>query len=373
MAWPRNLSFWPASVSVKVMKSISQIALMACLALLVGCGTGPQARPTATMPPSPQASYSGPVRPVVIDTDMGNDDWMAILYLLNRPDVEVKAITVSGTGLAHCEPGTRNALRLLALAEHNAVPVACGRETPLVGDHAFPDEWRVGADNLSGLRLPEGPGDVSEKGAAELLLETVGASSGKATLLALGPLTNVAEAVQRSPSLTSNLEMVYIMGGAVDVPGNIASVGVGIDNDVAEWNIYVDPRAANIVLESGAPVTLVPLDATNHVPVDRAFYQRIEKNRASPEVEFIFSVLTQLGESIDAGGYYLWDAMAAAILTDETLASFETRNLSVVEGEGPESGRTRVTPGGPGVRVVLSADGPRFEQVFLDTLNSPAR
>ena len=359
---------------MQAMKNVLTLVLIrACLALLVGCETGPGAEATATAPPSPVVPYSGPVRPVVIDTDMGNDDWMAILYLLNRPDVEVKAITVSGTGLAHCKPGMRNALGLLALAEHEAVPVACGREMPLVGDHAFPDEWRVGADNLSGLKLPEGQGEVSAKGAAELLSETVDASPRKVTLLALGPLTNLAEAIERSPSITSNLEMVYIMGGAVHVPGNIASVGVGIDNDVAEWNIYVDPRAANIVLESGAPVTLVPLDATNHVPVNMALYERIEKKRASPEVEFTFSVLMQLGESIDAGGYYLWDALAAAILTDPALASFETRNLSVVETEGPESGQTRLTPGGPGVRVALTADGQRFEQMFLDTLNGRER
>jgi inosine-uridine nucleoside N-ribohydrolase len=359
---------------MEAMKRITLfMALVACLALLVGCGTGPEASPTPIRQPSPQASYSGPARPVVIDTDMGNDDWMAILYLLNRPDVEVKAITVSGTGLAHCGPGTQNALGLLELAEYEDVPVACGRETPLLGNHAFPNDWRLGADQLSGLKLPESDRQVSEQGAAELLSETVGASSGKVTLLALGPLTNLAEAIQSSPSLTASLEMVYVMGGAVHVPGNIASVGVGIENEAAEWNIYADPRAANLVFASGAPVTLVPLDATNHVPLNEPFYERLGKEKASPEAEFVHSVLTQIRDFLGTEGYYLWDPLAAAVLTDESLATFETTNLTVVEAEGTESGRTKPMPDGPAVRIALTVDGSRFEQTFLEALNSPTR
>ncbi len=88
---------------------------------------------------SPAHAQDGP-RPVIIDTDLAADDWLAILYLLQRPEVSVKAITLTGAGEVHCDPGVANAMKLVALATDEAIPVACGRETPLAGDHTFPAE-----------------------------------------------------------------------------------------------------------------------------------------------------------------------------------------------------------------------------------------
>jgi pyrimidine-specific ribonucleoside hydrolase len=170
--------------------------------------------------------------------------------------------------------------------------------------------------------------------------------------------------------LVDNIDVIYIMGGAVNVHGNVGASGVGINNNAAEWNIYVDPYAANVVLQSSAPITLVPLDATNHVPVTARFYKRLAGNHTTPEATFAFDVLTQLKRSIDSGGYYFWDPLAAAILTDESLASFQYQDLCVVEMNRPESGRMKVGEGCPKVRVAISADGGRFEQMFLDVLNS---
>src|SRR6188474_693963 len=99
-------------------------------------------------------AQDAPRKPIIIDTDMAADDWRAILYLLQRIDVEVRAITVTGTGEAHCKPGVQNALNLLALADNPDIPVACGRETPLQGDHAFPDALRASDDRMAGLTLP---------------------------------------------------------------------------------------------------------------------------------------------------------------------------------------------------------------------------
>jgi len=333
--------------------------------LLVACATAPAAQPAAT--PTP---FTGEPHSVIIDTDMAPDDWMAILYLLQRPDVTVKAITVTGAGETHCEPGTRHALGLVALSGRDGIPVACGRETPLQGDHAFPTSWREGADNLQGLTLPANSSAISNQTAVQLLTSVVESSPEEVVLITLGPLTNVAGALQSAPSLVDNLEMIYIMGGAVDVPGNVGSSGVGIDNNVAEWNIYVDPRAANIVLESGAPITLVPLDATNHAPLTPAFYNRIKENHASPEATFVFDLLTKNYGFVESGGYFFWDPLAAAILTDESLATFQARGLRVVEEEGSASGRTQATDDGSRVRVAVSADGARFEQIFLETLNA---
>jgi len=159
--------------------------------------------------PSPAAGTpvapAGDAQPLIIDSDMAPDDWMAILYLLQQSEVEVKAITVAGTGEAHCAPGVQNARNLAALAGRGAIPVACGRETPLLGDHAFPPDWREAVDGLLGLSLPANPASAYEGSAVELLTRVVEESPEMVQLLTLGPLTNVAEAIEARPELVRNL------------------------------------------------------------------------------------------------------------------------------------------------------------------------
>ncbi len=295
---------------------------------------------------------------------------MAILYLLNRPDVAVMAITVVGTGEAHCGPGVRNALKMVALAGHQPVPVACGSETPLQGRHSFPQAWRDIVDSLSGISLPDGSNPDGGSTAAHLLAQTVRASPGAIDIIALGPLTNLAEAFQAAPGLAADVDRIYVMGGAVNVPGNVSADVAG--NTTAEWNIYVDPRAANIVFGSGASVVMVGLDATNQAPLSMDFYRRLEAAHTTPSSAFVFDVLSRIQDFIQAGSYYFWDPLTAGVMTDESLASFQQFPICVVEDEGPESGRTRISDGCPALRVAVAADGPGFERTFLDTLNAGA-
>lgn len=141
-------------------------------------------------------------RPVIIDTDMASDDWMAILFLLQRPDIKIKAITVAGTGETHCGPGVRSALRLVALAGESGIPAACGREIPLQGDQVFPEDWRTWADTLSGLAAPDV--ETPPQGDAVQMLSTLMQESPEPmTVLTLGPLTNLAEAIQADPAWPS--------------------------------------------------------------------------------------------------------------------------------------------------------------------------
>lgn len=319
--------------------------------------------------------------PVVIDTDMAPDDWLAILYLLGRSDVDVQAITVTGAGEAHCSAGTRNALNLVALAGRPEIPVACGREAPLEGDHAFPTEWRERVDDLLGLTLPENSRGTSNESAVELLTRIIQGSPHKVHLITLGPLTNVGEVLGAEPGLVMNLEMITVMGGAVEVAGNVGSSS-NIENEVADWNIYVDPRAAAEVFGSGAPITLVPLDATNYAPLTMEFYRRLERDRTTSVAEFVYRVLAaqvDLGlvfadsqdaeENVRSGWYYLWDPVAAAIATEEGLGTFQEISLIVVEEDGAESGRTLESERGITMRVAMKVDRERFEALFLDAVN----
>ena len=335
------------------------------LALLTGCASTASPSLEAITPHAAAAD----AQPVVIDTDMAADDWLAILYLLGRSDVDVQAITVTGTGEAHCAAGTRNARNLVALAGRPDIPVACGRETPLAGDHAFPSEWRERVDDLLGLALPENSRETSRESAGELLARIVQGSPQKVHLIALGPLTNVGELLEAEPGLVMNLEMITVMGGAVEVAGNIGS-SANIENEAAEWNIYVDPRAAALVFGSGAPITLVPLDATNDAPLTMEFYRGLERDRTTSVAEFVYRVLAAQEENVHSGWYYFWDPLAAAIATEEGLGTFQEIPLVVVEEEGAESGRTLESERGFVIRVAMAANRERFEALFLDAVNS---
>ncbi len=337
--------------------------MIAVTLLLAACA--PKATPIPpTVTPAPTQD---PRTPVVIDTDVSLDSVMAILYLLQRPELAVKAITVAGTGAAHCGPGTAHVAGLVALAEAGDIPVACGRETPLAGSNTMPFAIREMADGDMGIRWPE-TGSAPGGSAVQLIQDAILASPKPVVVITDGPLTNLGEALQAAPQLAQNIQMIYTMGGAIDVPGNIEGVALSAPNDTAEFNIFVDPHAASIVLNSGAPITLVPLDATNQLPVDRVFYNLLEANKTTPEAAAVYDTLTAT-EAFKSPGVYFWDPLAYAIATDESLATIASKKVSVVEEKGPEIGRVKVSDGGKEIRVAMAADYQRFVETYLATLN----
>jgi inosine-uridine nucleoside N-ribohydrolase len=303
--------------------------------------------------------------PVIIDTDMVTDDWMAILLTLKNPNFDVQAITVTGTGFAYCDSGTYIALRLVALTEAGDIPVSCWRDTPLFGENAPPTEWRTTMETAESLGLPEG-GEASEMDAVELFTSTLENGTTKYTVLALGPLTNIGEALNTKPELAEKIEMIYVMGGAVDVPGS----GISAENTTAEWNIFSDPYAARLTFESGAPITLVPLDATNDVPVTTDFMSRLEAAQGTPEAQFVYEALSANMGSIESGSYFFWDPLAALIMADPSLVTLTPRIVTVIDVPGAEDGRTKPVANGPQIQVATQPDVDAMEQLFLDTLNS---
>lgn len=355
------------------------VALALALALaLAACGGGPSpapasgsAAPSASGSAVPPASpFNGEPRPVIVDTDMAADDWLAILFLLGRPDIEIVAVTVTGTGEAHCEPGVRNALAIVALGGRPDIPVACGREAPLQGTNAFPAPWRENVDRLAGVAIPDGTGTPYDGTAVELLATTLTEPAEPVTLLALGPLTNVGELLRDQTELAERIEATVIMGGAVEVGGNVGVSGVGIDNPYAEWNIFCDPLAAKLVLDAGPRVTLVPLDATNDAPVTAAFHDGLAASARTPGARFVADVLGSFRPAIEGPGYFFWDPLAAAILVDESLATFDATPLTVTTEPGPEEGRTIRVEEGVSSRFATSADAARFEATFLAALDA---
>jgi inosine-uridine nucleoside N-ribohydrolase len=307
-------------------------------------------------------------KPVIFDTDMAHEDMFAALFLLSHPNVDVRAIMVAGTGEAHCGPGVSNALGLVALSGHEDIPVACGRETPLAGNHVFPAAWRQAAEDAYGVEIPAG-GAASDLSAPDLIIDILQNSNEAISIVAVGPLTNIAEALQKAPEVSAKIQEIYIMGGAVEAKGNVGNSGVNIQNEYAEWNIYIDPVAANIVFKSGIPIVLIPLDATDDVPVTRDFYKALDKNRNTPTAKLVYELLTANLDFVDSGGFQFWDSLTSASFTDQSILTFKELKLNVVEEEGLESGRVKQDANGAKIKVATSADNNKFEQLFLTVLN----
>jgi inosine-uridine nucleoside N-ribohydrolase len=345
-------------------KSVRQLILILSFVsslLLAGCAN-------QSLTPDPSLIQIQTPKPVIFDTDMAHEDMFSALFLLSHPNVDVKAITVSGTGEAHCGPGVSNALGLVALSGHEDIPVACGRETPLAGNHVFPAEWRQAADDAYGVEIPAG-GDASDLSASDLIIDVLQKSHEAITIVAVGPLTNIADALQKAPEISAKIKEIYIMGGAVESKGNVGNSGVNIQNEYAEWNIYIDPVAANIVFKSGIPIVLIPLDATDDVPVTRNFYKALDKNSNTPMAKLVYEMLTANLDFVDSGGFQFWDSLTSASFTDQSIVNFKELKLSVVEEEGPESGRTKQDTNGSKIKVAVSADQNKFEGLFLTVLN----
>ncbi len=295
---------------------------------------------------------------VVVDTDMGTDDVMALLYLLERPDVMVDAVTVVGDGLAHCDAGVRNARALLALEGVSETPVACGGRTPLAGGNAFPEEWRVYSDDLSSIPgLPEPGGTPYEGSAIDLLQETLRSDT---TLLTLGPLTNVAGALRADPSLGDRVPRVVAMAGAVDVAGNAP-------NGVAEYNVWIDALAAKEVVESMS-VELVPLDASNFVPATPFFIEVLAEHLGTPAARAVHSVLAT-NEQVETGTYFFWDPLAAVLVVEPGLATWRQERLLVTASLDSGAGWISRWDQGVETRYAVRADAIGFERAFISTVS----
>jgi inosine-uridine nucleoside N-ribohydrolase len=257
--------------------------------------------------------------PVLFDTDMAIDDWAALLFLARHPRIDLRAVTVAGSGEAHCGPGVRNALALLETVDpHSTIPVSCGDAYPLDGYFVFPLPWQQDMDTLSGVAVmpPQRQGD--RRHAVTLLHDTLEAAPAPVTVLATGPLTNVAQWLERYPDDREAVDRLVIMGGTIDAPGNIIVPGFTDDhpNTQAEWNLHVDPVAADRVFRSDLPIELVGLDVTNSVRVTREFAAAFKERVDNPAALFWDRVLDANDWFIESGEYYFWDMLAALVVVD---------------------------------------------------------
>jgi pyrimidine-specific ribonucleoside hydrolase len=306
----------------------------------------------------------------IIDTDVGADDKVAMLYLLNKSNIEIKAITIAADGEAHCRPGLQHVHDILHMTNQETVPVACGREHPLVGNQQFPDWLRKIAD------LPYEKNKAvqkNNKSAVNLMIKTLQNSSAPIDILAIGPLTNIAEMLAKKPKLKNKIHMIYIMGGAIKAPGTIKEVDPTQNNTAAEWNIYIDPLAADRVIRSGVPITLIPLDVTNLVPVDKAFYKKMQINSYTPISRYAYKIYQRNEKDIFNGRWYFWDVLAAVIADDESIAVIQPMKIRVIVQQGSTLGATIIdAEGGSSIRVCTGINKNAFKHKLIKVLTNPS-
>ena len=314
--------------------------------------------------------------PILIDTDPGIDDALAILLALGSPEVSVEAITTVA-GNVEVDLATRNALRILDVVRPGRRPrVAQGAAAPLAGPlvtaaHVHGDD---GLGNVGRclepdgrLRYPEPPHTLEMLDGAALILETADRFAGRLVIVALGPLTNLALALQRDPARLAQAARIVVMGGAVAVAGNVTPA--------AEFNIHVDPEAAAAVLASGLLVELVPLDVTRQVVLTKSELAAALARHGGRTARFVedftahgFDFETRRGD----GGMALHDPLAVGVAVDPSLVSLEPLHIAV-ECEGrltrgmTVADRRRHRPGpAPTCRAALDVDAPRFLRLFLE-------
>lgn len=303
-------------------------------------------------------------RRVIIDTDAGTDDLLALLLLLGRTDIEIEAVTVVN-GLAEVQHGARTVRRLLARFGREAIPVFPGPPAPMAGHAVFPSEWRSAANRLLNNGYPDLPQAEPTRSAVSYLARRLLVGP-PVDVLALGPLTNLAFALRQEPRLGRGVRRLTWMGGAIRAPGNVPSA------PHAEWNAHVDPVAVERVLSAGWNVLVVPLDATSQVPIDIGLLEQMEAMRLNRTMMLAVDLLRREAASIERGEYFAWDPLAAAVLFDPLLVVRENRCLDIRK-RMPERGRLLTIPGmRPNAAVAMTADAERFRQLFLSSLlNSP--
>lgn len=310
-------------------------------------------------------------RKIIIDTDPGVDDAMAIFLALRSPELELVGLTTV-FGNSNVDATTRNALNLLHVAGRTDIPVARGAGRPLVNPPGPTGEWVHGEDAMGNIGWTTvldptlKPVDVP---AARFIVDTIMANPGEITLVPIGPLTNLALALQLEPRIATNVREIVMMGGSALAPGNVSPL--------AEANVHNDPHAASVVFSADWPITMAGLDVTESIPMDDAHFAELTES-PDPLAPFIVKIVGFYQTfhrdwyGMVNGAIHTHDACAVLYLLDPTLFSGERWPITVPH-DGPAKGATLVDRRGhfyktPPIHCLLKVDAPRLVGVYLERM-----
>jgi len=320
-------------------------------------------------------------RRIIIDTDPGTDDALAIFLAINSPELKVEALTPVA-GNVPLELTLPNALRLLEIAGRTDIPVAAGAHRPLLR-RLITATYFHGQNGLAGIQFPEPTTNPVAETAVQLIRRLVHASPHEIGIIAIGPLTNIATAFREDPELPLLIPNLTIMGGSLS-GGNITPA--------AEFNIYVDPEAAQIVFHSGVPLTMVGLDVTQRAMLREEDIQRMEASK-KPEGRAAGKIarasMNTVRKTSQTGGPAMHDSLAVgtfinpslvtlhdlyvAVETAGTLTAGETVGYRKAPMRGsPPLANAPSSPESlefkPNARVALEVDADRFLKMLVDRI-----
>src|ERR1700751_1207751 len=294
---------------------------------------------------------------VIIDTDPGTDDALAILLAVNSPELDVRAITIVA-GNVTADLGLENALKVMSLAGRCDVPIARGALHPLFQKLNTEEFWN-GKNGLGGAELPPSNCHATSQFGPDLIIEMVHRYPYEITLVPIGPLTNIAFAISKDPSIIPLVKEVVLMGGSI-TGGNV--------NAASEFNIHSDPEAASMVFNAGWPITMVVLDVTEHTLITKADVARLER-AGGPEAKFAAAVARfQIGtdQGTGFGGGAVHDALAVGAVIDRSV--LKTQGMRVdIETDGRFTRGETVGNRGNAVDRIISK-GDRLETVGVDAV-----
>jgi len=301
-------------------------------------------------------------RRVIIDTDPGTDDALAILLALNSPEFKVEALTVV-PGNVDAHQGLENALKIVSLANRCDVAVAAGAQHPLNQKLITAAFWH-GKNGLADIELPHSKCKPDSRFGPDLLIEMIHKYPHEITLIPVGPLTNIALAVSKDPSIATLVKDIVIMGGSIS-GGNV--------NAVAEANIYNDPEAAQIVFNAGWMVTMVGSDVGERTLITRKYLTQLQSSHG-PESDFIAKIAEFYLDRAEKSGYSgaaMYDPLAVGVALDPALVTLKEMHVDVETKGEFTRGETVTNRMGANEKNVLHGD--HYEIEGYDYLAPNAR
>jgi purine nucleosidase len=305
---------------------------------------------------------------VILDTDPGIDDALAFILLKAMPEIELQAITVTH-GNTSVEKCTTNALKLVELLGMQDIPVAIGADQPLVKALSVAEETH-GDTGLGHAILPPPVVTTVQENAANLIIKIVNANPGEITILCIGPVTNLALALLKEPSLRKKIKNVVSMAGAIHYPGNATPS--------SEYNVFCDPESFDILLRSGIDLTLVPLDVTYQCIFTKDHLARLKGARADIENFIDRSTAFYMefhAEYQGIQGCAINDPLAAAILVKPELVTFRDYYVDIeLHGEFTTAKLSADHFGASGkvanAKVAMEVDVDGFMDFFIERVKS---
>ncbi|XP_057777910.1 probable uridine nucleosidase 2 [Salvia miltiorrhiza] len=311
---------------------------------------------------------------IIIDTDPGIDDAMAIFVALQSPEVEVIGLTTI-YGNVYTTLATRNALHLLEIAGRTDIPVAEGSHVTITkGTKLRIADFVHGTDGLGNQNFPPPEGAQIEQSAVEFLTQQVNLYPGKVTVVALGPLTNIALAIESDPEFVKNVGQIILLGGAFSVNGNV--------NPAAEANIFGDPDAADIVFTSGADILAIGINVTHQVVLTDADRDKLAES-SGKFAQYMCKILdVYFGYHHDAystKGVYLHDPTTVLAAVDPSLITYVegavrvqtvgiTRGLTLFYNKQKRFEEVTEWSDKPSVKVAVTVNAPAVVKLVMERL-----